>query len=147
MLLDYNNNYGENENKVIMFHCGPVAPSMLNGKGKIIEHLMFKKSFGDGSGVGVNKGNIKSGSITFGSTRTENGKICAFVTEAIFTDDEIEEEFFGSGKVVEKENINELSNYLATTGYKHHVSITYGNCAEIINEAFSKYLKYDIDLI
>ena len=147
MLLDYNNNYGEEDNKVIMFHCGPVAPSMLNGKGKIIEHLMFKKSFGEGSGVGVNKGNIKSGDITFGSTRTENGKICAFVTEAVFTDDNIEEEFFGSGKVVEKEKINELSNYLAVTGYKHHVSITYGNCAEIIKEAFSKYLKYDIDLI
>ena len=147
MLLDYNNNYGEDENKAIMFHCGPVAPSMLNGKGKIIEHLMFKKSFGEGSGVGVNKGNIKSGDISFGSIKTENGKICGFVTEAKFTDDIIEEEFFGSGKVVERANLNELSNYMATSGYKHHIAITYGKCGDIINEAFYKYLDFDIDLV
>ncbi len=147
MLLDYNNNYGEEENKAIMFHCGPVAPSMLNGKGKIIEHLMFKKSFGEGSGVGVNKGSIKSGDITFGSIKTENGQVCGFVTEGRFTDDEIEEEFFGSGKVVEKEGLSDLSNYVAESGYKHHLSITYGNCSNVIFEAFSKYLDYDIDLI
>ncbi len=146
-LLDYNNNYGEYENKAIMFHCGPVAPSMMEGKGKIEQHLMFKKSFGDGSGVGVNKGRIKPGNITFGSVKTENGKVCGFVTEAKFTNDEIEEAFFGSGKVVERENINDVCNYMANNGYKHHVAVTYGNCAKMINEAFSKYLGYDIDNI
>lgn len=31
--LDWNNNYGEDENKVILFHCGPVAQSLMAGKG------------------------------------------------------------------------------------------------------------------
>ena len=57
-LLDYNNNYGNEEDKCIMFHCGPVPISMMEGKGNIEEHLMFKKSYGDASGVGVNKGKI-----------------------------------------------------------------------------------------
>ena len=147
MLLDFNNNYGDADNKAIMFHCGPIPPSMLEGKGKIIEHLMFKKTFGEGTGVGVNKGNIKPGNITFGSIKTENGKIGSFVAEGKFTNDEIEKEFFGSGKVVEKENMDKLSNYVAENGYKHHLSITYGNCSEAICEAFSKYLDYDIDLV
>lgn len=147
MLLDYNNNYGDADDKAIMFHCGPIPISMLEGKGKIIEHLMFKKTFGDGSGVGVNKGNIKSGDITFGSLKTENGKICSFVSEGVFTDDTIEEAFFGCGKVIQKNSIDNISNYVATNGYKHHLAITYGNHAKAINEAFGKYLNYDIDVL
>lgn len=144
MLLDYNNNYGDSEDKAIMFHCGPVAPSLCEGKGKVVEHLMFKKSFGEGSGVGVNKTQIKSGNITFGSIKTENGKVCGFVTEGSFTDDPIEEAFFGSGKVVCKKNIDNVSNYMAKNGYKHHIAISFGNLAEVITEAFSNYLGYEI---
>ena len=147
MLLDFNNNYGEAENKAIMFHCGPIPASMLEGKGKVIEHLMFKKTFGEGSGVGVNKGNIKTGNITFGSIKTEDGKVCGVIAEGKFTDDPIEEAFFGSGKVVEKENINDMENYLATSGYKHHISITYGNCQDIVCEALNKYLGYEITIV
>lgn len=147
MLLDFNNNYGDDETKSIMFHCGPIPPSMLEGKGEIIEHLMFKKTFGEGTGVGVNKGRIKAGDITFGSIKTENGKICGFATECKFTDDPIEEAFFGSGKVVENKNLANILNYMAENGYKHHVSITYGHCGDIINEAFSKYLDYEIDIM
>ena len=49
MLLDVNNNFGKDPNKCIFFHCGPVPISMTEGKGTTIEHLMFKKSFGEGS--------------------------------------------------------------------------------------------------
>lgn len=147
MLLDYNNNYGDSDSKAIMFHCGPVAPSLCEGKGTIVEHLMFKKSFGDGSGVGVNKTQIKPGNITFGSIKTEDGKVCGFVTEAQFTDDPIEEAFFGSGKVVEKEGINDVSNYMARNGYKHHLAIAYGNVQDVIEEAFTNYLGFDLDMI
>ncbi len=146
-LLDYNNNYGDADDKAIMFHCGPVPISMLEGKGEIIEHLMFKKSYGAGSGVGVNKGKIKTGNITFGSVKTENGKVCAFVTEGKFTNDPIEEEFFGSGKVVQKENINNVSNYMAENGYKHHLCVTFGNHMDAVAEAFNKYLGYDVDVM
>ena len=146
-LLDYNNNYGDFSDKAIMFHCGPVPASMCYGKGKVIEHLMFKKTFGEGSGVGVNKTEIKSGDITFGSIITENGKICAFVSNGQFTDDPIEDAFFGSGKVVQKENIDNVSNYMASNGYKHHLCVTFGSYVDVINEAFGKYLGYGVTVI
>ncbi|MGN1040820.1 MAG: L-fucose/L-arabinose isomerase family protein, partial [Candidatus Fimimonas sp.] len=41
--LDWNNNYGDDENKVILFHCGPVAQSLMAGKGEVTEHKMFAK--------------------------------------------------------------------------------------------------------
>lgn len=146
MLLDYNNNFGTDRNKAIMFHCGPMAISLMKGKGKTIEHLMFKKTFGEATGVGVNKGEMMEGTITFGSLRTEGGKVKAFVSDGVFTDDAIEEAFFGSGKVVEKENLNDIANYMAKNGYKHHICITYSDLRGIIKEAFETYLGYDVDV-
>ena len=147
MLLDVNNNYGSDPDKCILFHCGPVPISMAKGKGTTIEHLMFKKSFGEGSGVGVNKVEIATGHVTFGSLRTEDGKLCAFVSEGDLTDDVIEEGFFGSGIVMKKENIQNLLEYMGYNGYRHHVCLTKGGVSEAVNEALGKYLGYNIETI
>ena len=147
VLLDVNNNFGDDMNKGILFHCGPAPASMMEGKGVIEQHLMFKKSYGDGSGVGLNVGQLIKGDVTVGSFKTENGALCAFVTEGRLTEDEIPKEFFGIGAVFQKENVNEMFNYMARNGYRHHVAVTKGNCAEAVKEAFDNYLGYKIDLI
>ncbi len=147
VLLDVNNNYGNEDNKVIFFHCGPAPASFMKGKGEIQEHLMFKKTYGDGSGVGINKGECISCDVTVGSLKTEDGDICTFVTEGKFTDDKLPKEFFGFGVVFEKENAKELLNYMASNGYRHHVAVSKGNYASAIEESLGKYLGYKIDRI
>lgn len=146
-ILDFNNNYGEDDNKYIVFHCGPNPISMLKGKGEIIEHKMFKKSFGEGTGVGVNKSELKSGAVTYGSLKSEGGHITAFVSEGEFTDDVIESEFFGSGKVIYGKTVNEVIEHVATQGYKHHLCFSFGKCASALNEAFNKYLGIECKII
>ena len=146
-LLDFNNNYGEAEDKYIVFHCGPNPISMLTEKGEIIEHKMFKKTFGEGSGVGVNKSSLKSGDVTYGSLKTENGKLIAFVSEGTFTDDEIEPEFFGSGKVLQGDTINDVVYHVATEGYKHHLCFSFGKYADAVSEALNKYLGIECNII
>ena len=147
MLLDVNNNYNDSDDKVIFFHCGPAPISMMRGKGKIEEHLMFKKSYGAGSGVGINKGKFIVGDVTVGSFKTENGKLCAFACDGKLTDDELPEEFFGCGTVFEKQGAGDMLNYMARNGYRHHVAITKGNYSSALEEAFVNYLGYNIDLI
>jgi len=66
--LDWNNNYGEEENKCILFHCGPVPQSMMKCKGKITDHAILANSVGQGCGYGCNTGRIASGPMTFGSS-------------------------------------------------------------------------------
>ncbi len=143
-LLDFNNNYNSTDDKAIMFHCGPVPISMLEGKGVTEEHLMFKKSYGAGTGVGINKGKIKSGKITFGSLKAENGKVYAFVSDGEFTDDKFDEAFFGTGKVIKKEGLNDIANYMSENGYKHHLCIVHGDCKEAVAEALSKYRNIEV---
>ena len=144
VLLDVNNNYGDSCNKAILFHCGPAPASFMKGKGEIQEHLMFKKTYGEGSGVGVNKGEGITADVTLGSLKTENGMICTFVTEGRLTDDKIPPESFGIGVVFESEKMNEILTHMASNGYRHHVALSKGRYAAAIVEAFEKYLGYKI---
>lgn len=147
VLLDVNNNYGDSDDKAILFHCGPAPASFMKGKGEIQEHLMFKKTYGDGNGVGINKGECIASDVTVGSLKTENGEICTFITEGRLTGEKLPDVFFGFGTVFQKENAQQMLKYMASNGYRHHVAVSTGSYASVIEEAFGKYLGYKIDRI
>ena len=147
MLLDVNNNYGSYSNKNIMFHCSAVPASFFDGDTSISEHLMFKKSYGEGTGVGIVQGKIKTGKVTIGSAKTENGIVHGFASCGKLTDDEFDKEFFGVGIVYENPNLETIFKYMCENGYKHHVAIAHGEWADCVNEALVKYLDYNIDIL
>ena len=141
--LDWNNNYGDNENKVILFHCGPVTQSLMAGKGTVTEHKMFAK--GDpGSGWGSNEGRIADFDMTFSNCFTEDGRLKVYASEAKFTDEPIEKEFFGCGGVAEIDGLEDKLLKLAKGGFKHHTTVGVGHMKYVLEEAFSTYLGYDI---
>ncbi|GHV73136.1 fucose isomerase [Spirochaetia bacterium] len=145
MLLDINNNYGMEDDKSILFHCGPVPLSLMESKGVTEEHLMFRKSFGAGSGVGINHGQIKRNiEVTFASAKTENGKIWSFLGEGRLTGEKMEEGFFGCGVVMQHPRMQEIVNYVGREGYRHHLSLTAGSNAWAVREALTNYLGYEI---
>ena len=94
-------------------------------------------------------GKMKSMPLTVGSFKTEDGRLCAFVTEGEATDDKIEKEFFGVGFVFRKADgdANAMLNYMAKNGYRHHVAFVRGSWSAAIVEAFSNYLGYDVERI
>ena len=141
-VLDWNNNYGDDENKVILFHCGPVAQSLMTCKGTVTEHKMFAKN-DPGSGWGCNEGRIKPMPITISNCQTKDGKIVIYASEAKFTDDPIEEAFFGCGGVAEIDDLQNKLIKLARGGFKHHTAICEGHVKDILQEAFTTYLGYD----
>jgi L-fucose isomerase-like protein len=142
-VLDWNNNYGEDENKVILFHCGPVAQTLMTGKGKVSEHKMFAKN-DPGSGWGCNEGRIKAFPMTFSNCRTEDGKLIVYISEGEITDDPIEDSFFGCGGVAQIPDLQNKLIRLARGGFKHHTSVGYGKMKSVLNEAFTTYLGYDM---
>ena len=141
-VLDWNNNYGDDENKVILFHCGPVAQSLMAGKGTLTSHKMFDK--GDpGSGWGTNEGRIGAFPMTFSNCQTKDGKLIVYASEGQMTDLPIEKAFFGCGGVADIPNLQNKLITLARGGFKHHTSIGVGHMKEILKEAFTTYLHYD----
>lgn len=141
--LDWNNNYGDDENKVILFHCGPVAQSLMEGNGTVTEHKMFAK--GDpGSGWGTNEGRIRAMDMTISNGFTEDGKLKVYASEARFTGEPIEKSFFGCGGVAEIPDLQNKLIRLAKGGFKHHTTVGVGHLKYVLKEAFGTYLNYEI---
>ena len=141
--LDWNNNYGTDLNKVVLFHCGPVAQSLMKAKGTVTEHKMFNKT-DPGSGWGCNEGRIAPFKMTFANCKTEDGKLVAYTATGEFTNDEIEKSFFGCGGVAKIDNLQDKLIKLARNGFKHHTTVGVGNLKSVLDEAFNTYLHYDL---
>lgn len=141
--LDWNNNYGDDPDKVILFHCGSTAQKLMASKGTVTSHKMFDK--GDpGSGWGTNEGRIGAFPMTYSNCKTEDGKITIYFSEGEFTSDEIEKEFFGCGGVAKIDNLQDKLIKLARGGFKHHTTVANGHVKDILEEAFKYYLGYDV---
>ncbi|MDR1641105.1 MAG: hypothetical protein LBT59_15545 [Clostridiales bacterium] len=142
-VLDWNNNYGDDENKVILFHCGPVAQSLMAAKGTVTEHKMFAK-LDPGSGWGCNEGRIKPFDMTFSNCQTKDGKLIVYASEGHFTEDKIEDSFFGCGGVAQIDDLQNKLIKLARGGFKHHTSVGVGHMKAVLEEAFGIYLHYGL---
>jgi len=141
--LDWNNNYGDDENKCILFHCGPVPQSMMVAKGRISDHLILCNAVGEGCGFGCDVGRIKPSPFTFGSMLTEEGKLKFYVGEGRFTADKIPADFFGCAGVAQIDGLQAALQKIGYAGHRHHVSVTPALVSAPLCDAFDQYLGYE----
>ncbi len=144
--LDWNNNYGEEEEKCILFHCGPVPASLMDKKGKIVDHAILATSLGKGCAYGCNAGRIRACEMTFGSLLTDEGRLKFYLGQGRFTADPIPEDFFGCAGVAEIPGMQELLLRIGRAGHRHHVTVTPGGVSAPVREALSRYLDCDVAL-
>lgn len=144
MCLDWNNNYGEEADKCILFHCGPVAPSLMATPGVIADHSILANAVGEGRGYGCNVGRIGTGAFTFASMTTSDGKLRFYLGEGEFTSDPIPADFFGCAGVAQIPNLQDVLLYVGRHGYRHHVSAAFGRVAAPFREALENYLGFAV---
>jgi L-fucose isomerase-like protein len=142
--LDWNNNYGSDPDKCILFHCGPVPQRLMADKGRVVEHAMFAKSYGAGCGWGCNVGRIAASPMTYASAKTDSGRLVLYLGEGRFTGEPIEEGFFGCGGVAEIPGLQAKLLGIGKGGFRHHVSVTFGSYAAALRDAFETYLGYEL---
>jgi L-fucose isomerase-like protein len=142
--LDWNNNYGDDPQKCILFHCGPVPQSMMQKKGRIEDHQILATAVGRGCSFGCNVGRIKPSAITFGNLSTEDGRSRMYIGEGEFTADSVPEEFFGTAGVARIENLQDVLLMIGNEGFRHHVAVANGSAREPLAEALQKYLGYEV---
>jgi L-fucose isomerase-like protein len=144
-LLDWNNNYGDDDDKCILFHCGPAPTSMMQGKGRISDHSILMNSVGEGNGYGCNVGRLKPIDFTFGSLMTDSGKVKMYLGEGKFTSDPIPDNFFGVAGVAEIRNLQDVLLHIGKMGHRHHVSITPQHVQAPLVEALGHYLNFEVE--
>lgn len=142
--LDWNNNYKDEDDKCILFHCGPVPRSLMKGPGHIADHAILANSVGEGCGYGCHVGRIAPFDFTFASMMTEAGKLRFYLGEGAFTEDTIPEEFFGCGGVAAIPRLQDVLLHVGYQGHRHHVSVTRGQFLAPVCEALEHYLGFEV---
>jgi L-fucose isomerase-like protein len=143
-LLDWNNNYGDDPNKAVCFHCSNLPKHFFKQGVKMDYQLIIAGTVGKENTHGTLDGTVKAGAMSFARFSTDDfaGKITGYTGEGRFTDDPLNT--FGGAGVVEIPKMQELLRYICENGFEHHVAANFATVAAPVQEAASKYLGWDI---
>ena len=142
-LVDWNNNYGNDPNKCVLFHCGNWAKSFLPDI-QIGTAPILGSTLGEQNTYGALSGRTAEGPVTFARISTDDlsGRIRGYVGEGRFTSDPLAT--FGSRAVVEVPRLQRLMRYICKNGFEHHAAMNASHCARILKEALETYLGWEI---
>jgi len=143
-LLDWNNNFGNDPDKCVVFHCSNLPQDLLGNQGAMDYQAIVAGTVGKENTYGTITGRIQQTKTTFCRVSTDDlsGQIRAYVGEGEITNETLDT--FGGYGVMEVPQLQELLHYICEHGFEHHVAISSGGVGEIINEAFTKYLNWQI---
>jgi L-fucose isomerase-like protein len=142
-LADWNNNYGADPNKGVVFHCSNLPQSVFADMTMDYQEIIAG-TVGKENTYGTVVGRIKTGPFTYCrvSTDDERGTIRAYLGEGDVTDDPLDT--FGGYGVIRIPNFQKLLHHICENGFEHHVAINLSQCASAVNEALSKYMGWDV---
>lgn len=142
-LVDWNNNYGRDPDKCVLFHCGNWARSFFPDL-KMAYADVLATTLGSENTYGALAGRVAAGPVSFAriSTDDRNGLIRAYVGEGQYTDDPLAT--FGSRAVVEVKGLQNLMRYICKNGFEHHVAMSASRVAPVLAEAFETYFGWEV---
>ncbi len=142
--LDWNNGLAHDRNKCVNIHCSNYPKSFMGREMEIGNLDIMSRSIGEDICFGACKGVIAPGYMTFAKISTDDvkGKIKAYVGEGEFTDDPVNTP--GGPGVCKVSNLQRLMNYLCENGFEHHVAMNRSRTARVLEEAFCKYLGWEV---
>ena len=141
-LTDWNNNYGDDIDKCVLFHCSNFPKKILKNV-KMDYQAIIAGSVGAKNAYGTCVGRIKKGNFTFTRVTTDDtdGVIKAYTGEGEMTDDPLNT--FGGFGVAKIPDLPVLLDHICREGFEHHVAINFSEISEAIAEAFDNYLGWE----
>jgi L-fucose isomerase-like protein len=142
-LLDWNNNYGDDPNKAVCFHCSNLPKHFFTDV-KMDFQQIISATVGKDNTFGTCVGRVKSGPMSFArfSTDDREGTIRGYLGQGSFTNDPLET--FGGAGVVEIPNLQGLLHFICERGFEHHVAANLSSVGAVVHEASSRYLNWEV---
>lgn len=154
-LVDWNNNYGDDPDKGVIFHCSNLPQGVFtnqNDAGLIspddIPVMDYQEiiagTVGKENTFGTVVGRMRAEPFTYCRVSTDDlsGKIAAYVGEGELTNDPLKT--FGGYGVVRVPNLQGLLHYICENGFEHHTAVNLSQTAAAVNEALGKYLGWEV---
>lgn len=150
-LVDWNNNYGDDPNKGVIFHCSNLPKDVFvtdlidpNEIPVMDYHAIIAGSLPQEKTYGNIQGRLRPEVFTYCRISTDDyrGRITGYVGEGRITTDSLNT--FGGYGVVEVPRFQELLHYICENGFEHHVAINLSQTSAALKEALSKYLGWVI---
>ena len=148
-LVDWNNNYADDPDKGVVFHCSNLPKDIFeSGAGAPVMSFqaIIAGTVGRDNTFGTVEGRVRKSPFTYCRVSTDDyrGVVTAYVGEGETTDDSLIT--FGGYGVVRVPRLQVLLRYICEHGFEHHTAMSLSRTAAAINEAFGKYLGWDVYL-
>jgi len=142
-LLDWNNNYGEDPNKAVCFHCSNLPKHFFQDVRMDFQQIIAG-TVGRENTFGTCVGRVRPGAMSFARFSTDDtaGVVRGYVGEGAFTDDPLNT--FGGAGVVEIPRMQQLLHYICENGFEHHVAANFSTVASATHEAATRYLGWQM---
>jgi L-fucose isomerase-like protein len=142
-LLDWNNNYAEDPDKAVCFHCSNLPKHFFKDVRMDFQEIIAG-TVGKENTFGTCVGRVKAGPMSFARFSTDDlhGAMRGYVGEGNFTDDPLDT--FGGAGVVHIPHLQKLLRYICERGFEHHVAANFSTVASAVHEAATRYLGWDM---
>ena len=150
-LVDWNNNYGDDPDKGVIFHCSNLPKDIFVDETIAVEDIpmmdyqaIIAGTVGKENTYGTIVGRVRAAPFTYCRVSTDdlNGRVLAYLGEGELTDDPLKT--FGGYGVVRIPNLQKLLRYICENGFEHHVAMNLSQSASAIQEALGKYLGWEV---
>jgi len=142
-LVDWNNNYGDDDDRCVLFHCGNWAKSFLPDI-KVANAPILGSTLGVENTYGALEGRTPAGPLTFARLTTDDttGVIKGYVGQGEFTNDELKT--FGTRAVARIPRLQDLMQHVCRNGFEHHVAMSGSHTAAVLAEAWGRYMGWQV---
>jgi L-fucose isomerase-like protein len=142
-LLDWNNNYGDDPDKAVCFHCSNLPKHFFQDVRMDFQQIIAG-TVGKENTFGTCVGRVKAGAMSFARFSTDDtaGVMRGYTGEGAFTDDPLNT--FGGAGVVQIPHLQRLLRYICENGFEHHVAANFSTVADAIHEATTRYLGWQM---
>ncbi len=142
-IVDLNNNYGDDPDKCVLFHCGN-WPLNFYTDAEMKTAEVLGTTLGPDNVWGAISGRAPAAPLTIARISTDdvNGRVKAYVATGRFIDDPLDT--FGSRAVVEIPGLQRLLKYICAHGFEHHCAMSASHTGGAVVEALRTYLKWEV---
>jgi L-fucose isomerase-like protein len=142
-LFDWNNNYDDDPDRLILFHCSNTALSFLR-EAKAGYNAMAVKGNPLDSCYCTLHGALAPGPVGWARFLSDDtrGRVVACIGDGEITADALST--FGTTGVLKIPRLQELLHFLAKNGFEHHVAMNRSARTAALDEALSTYLGWTV---